>query len=180
MKVIAPGDPFETEAATEAASRGIGPVFLRLGRAGEPKVHEAMPDWELGKAIVVRSGKDVTLISTGAMLKTTMDAANILEEEGIDARVVSMHTVKPIDRETIFQAVQETRALLTVEEHDQIGGLGSAVAEVLFEMSDCSIPCKRIALPSEFCKYIGDQDYLRKMYGLSVENIVQQTMALIQ
>ena len=179
MTVIAPGDPLETQAATQAAAQGIGPVFLRLGRAGEPEVHDRSQSWELGKAIVVRNGKDVTLVSTGAMLQTTVHAADILAQDGIDARVISMHTVKPLDDETVLQAARETKALLTVEEHSQIGGLGSAVAEALFEAKDCRILCAKIALPSEFSKHVGDQDYLRSMHGLSIENIVHKAKELV-
>lgn len=180
MTTIAPGDPLETEAATEEASKGIGPVFLRLGRAGEPMVHR--PDqfnWELGKAIIVRLGYDVTLISTGAMLKTTLDAAEFLAENGIDARVISMHTIKPIDENAIISAAQETGGILTIEEHSHIGGLGGAVSEILCEDVDRLVPFKKIALPSEFTKHVGSQEYLRAIYGLTVDGIVNNATTVL-
>ena len=180
MTTIAPGDPIETQAATAEAAKGIGPVFLRLGRAGEPVVHNHQVRWELGKAITVNEGSDVTLISTGAMLKTTVDAASVLFEKGIKARVLSMHTLKPIDKKAILDAAHETGGILTIEEHSHIGGLGGAVAEIIAEEAQKKVRFKRIALPSEFTKHVGDQDYLRGIYGLTVDGIVANTIMLLK
>jgi transketolase len=180
MITIAPGDPIETEAATTEVAKGIGPVFLRLGRAGEPVVHQTEGfEWELGKVSVVRPGNDVTLISTGAMLKTTIDAAETLALKGINALVLSMHTIKPIDEDAIISAAQETGGIVTIEEHSRIGGLGGAVAEVLCEKADRLVPFKRIALPSEFTSHVGSQEYLRNIYGLTVKGIVDKTMDMV-
>jgi transketolase len=180
MTTIAPGDPLETQAATAEAAKGIGPVFLRLGRAGEPIVHNRSVNWELGKAITVNEGKDITLISTGAMLKSTVDAAEVLFEKGINARVLSMHTLKPIDGKAILDAAHETGGILTIEEHSHIGGLGGAVAEIIAEEAEQKVCFKRIALPSEFSKHVGNQDYLRGIYGLTIEGIVENTIALLK
>lgn len=180
MTTIAPGDPIETRAATAEAAKGIGPVFLRLGRAGEPVVHNHQVRWELGKAITLNEGNDVTLISTGAMLKTTVDAASTLFEKGIKARVLSMHTLKPIDKKAILDAALETGGILTIEEHSLIGGLGSAVAEIIAEEAEKKVYFKRVALPSEFVKHVGNQDYLRGIYGLTVDGIVGNTIALLK
>lgn len=180
MTTIAPGDPIEAKAATAEAAKGIGPVFLRLGRAGEPIVHNDQLSWELGKAITVNEGKDITLISTGAMLKTTVDAAAVLSEKGIKARVLSMHTLKPIDKKAILDAARETGGILTVEEHSHIGGLGGAVAEILCEEAERKVFFKRVALPSEFSKHIGNQDYLRGKYGLTVDGIVDKAVMLLK
>jgi transketolase len=173
MTVIAPGDPVETKAAVEAAAAGIGPVYLRLGRAGEPLVHQNPIDWRLGEALAVRAGDDVTLISTGAMLHTAVQAANALAAEGVDVGVLSMHTVKPLDTEAILKAARRTRRIVTLEEHSLLGGLGSAVAEVLCEASIRNLRFQRIGLPSEFSKHIGSQEYLQKTYGLDVESVAR-------
>ncbi len=180
MTTIAPGDPLESRAATAEAAKGIGPVYLRLGRAGEPIVHNSDTQWELGKAIQAQDGEDVTLISTGAMLKTTVDAGSALSKKGISAQVLSMHTLKPIDETAILSAAQATGCILTIEEHSHIGGLGGAVAEILCEKSSTRVRFKRIALPSEFTEHVGDQDYLRGIYGLTVDGIVENTIALLK
>ena len=180
MTTIAPGDPIETQAATAAVAKGIGPVFLRLGRAGEPVVHNHQVRWELGKAITVNEGSDITLISTGAMLKTTVDAAAELSEKGVNARVLSMHTLKPIDKKAILDAAHETGGILTIEEHSCIGGLGGAVAEIIAEEAEKKVCFKRVALPSEFTKHVGDQDYLRGIYGLTIDGIVENSIALLK
>ncbi len=133
----------------------------------------------MGTAITVNDGSDVTLISTGAMLKTTVDAASELFEKGIKARVVSMHTLKPIDKKAILDAAHETGGILTIKEHSHIGGLGGAVAEIIAEEAEKKVRFMRIALLSEFSKHVGNQDYLRGIYGLTVDGIVENTIALL-
>jgi transketolase len=172
MAVIAPGDPAETDAATRAAAAGIGPVYLRLGRAGEPAVHRGPISWSLGKALTVRDGNDVTLISTGAMLQTAVRAAETLGANGLSVRVLSMHTLKPLDADAICSAATETRRVVTLEEHSILGGLGGAVAEVLCEASIPNVRFLRLGLPSQFNKVVGEQEYLRKIYRLDVESVV--------
>lgn len=172
MAVIAPGDPHETKAATEYLAKGVGPAYLRLGRAGEPMVHEDSVNWCVGEAITVRHGKDLTIIATGGMLKSCLDVAETLHQDGIDAMVVSMHTLKPLDADTIERAAHETRRIVTVEEHSRIGGLGGAVSEVLSELSVPNLRFKRIGLPSEFTKHVGSQDYLKEIYRLSTPKLV--------
>ncbi len=161
MLVVAPGDPAEARLATQALITYQGPAYLRLGRAGEPAVHGSEPVFELGKAIAVRSGSDVTLISTGGMLYTTVQAAEALAELGIKARVLSMHTVKPLDEEAVLAAARETQAVFTLEEHSIIGGLGGAVAELLLESGVRPHIFKRIGLNGGFSSIVGTQEYLR-------------------
>jgi transketolase len=172
MTVVAPGDPVEAKAATRATAAGIGPVYLRLGRAGEPLVHEKPIAWKLGKAVVARHGNDVTLISTGAMLQTAVLAADALAAEGLSVGVLSMHTLKPLDTDAILDAARHTRRIITLEEHSLLGGLGSAVAETLCESDVRNVRFKRIALPSEFSKQVGEQEYLRRLYGLDVDSVI--------
>jgi len=177
MKVIAPADPIETKAATAYLAKGVGPAFLRLGRAGEPVVHEKPIEWELGKALTVKDGDDITIMATGGMVKSVLSAANRLQEDGISTRVISMHTLKPMDKSAIEKSARETKLIVTVEEHSLIGGLGSAVAEVLCEL-DVSVRFHRIGLPSEFTKHVGGQDYLRDVYGLSEPKLYQTILSL--
>ena len=180
MVVVAPGDPIETEAATRAVAKHAGPCYLRLGRAGEPKIHEAGVIFQLGKAIRVREGDALTLISTGAMLETAVRAADELASKGMDIRVLSMHTVKPLDTESVLAAARETGAIITVEEHSIIGGLGGAVAEILAESNEPRVPFKRLGIPSAFSTDIGNQDYLRAQSGLSLDSILASIETMLQ
>lgn len=180
MVVIAPGDPAEAEAATVAAAAHQGPCYLRLGRAGEPGVHAGAIDFQLGKAIQLLAGPDLTLISTGGMLQTAVQAAYALRHEGFEARVLSMHTVRPIDEEAILKAARETQAIFTLEEHSIVGGLGGAVAEVLAESSERPVTFKRFGLPSAFSAKIGTQEYLRAQHGLTSDAIVHQIRFLME
>lgn len=178
MTVIAPGDPIEAAAATRASVHWPGPCYLRLGRAGAPLVHQSPIDFRIGKAIQVCDGDDLTLISTGGILVTAVAVAGQLLEHGITTRVLSMHTVKPLDTEAVLAAARETEALATIEEHSVIGGLGSAVAEVLAESSGRSVPFTRIGLESAFAPTAGDQAYLRKTFGLASEAMVERLLKL--
>ena len=174
MRIVAPGDPVEARLATRAIVDDPGPCYLRLGRAGEPIVHQSENlDYRLGKAIVVREGDDITLIATGGLLHNTAKVAEELWKRGVRARLLSMHTVKPLDTQAVLAAARETRAIVTVEEHSVIGGLGSAVAEVLSESDQAHVPFKRIGLPSDFISEVGNQDYLRSVHSLSVEGILK-------
>lgn len=180
MTVVAPGDPIEAGLATKALIAHPGPCYLRLGRSGERILHSSGVDFQLGKAIRVCDGNDLTLISTGAMLETAVSVAVQLERRGIQSRVLSMHTLKPLDDHAVVTAARETGAILTIEEHSRIGGLGGAVAEVLAEAGDFRIPFKRIGLPTGFAPTAGTQDYLRAAFGLDIDSIAQKTLELIE
>jgi len=180
MAVVAPGDPVEAEAAARAVAARPGPCYLRLGRAGEQNVHRAGIDFQLGKAIRVRDGKDVAMISTGGLLETSVQAAAVLATYGFQARVVSMHTLKPLDTEEVLAAARETRAIVTLEEHSVIGGLGGAVAEVLAESGELAVPFKRLGLAPAFALSAGSQEYLRAQNGLSSESIADSVQVLLE
>ena len=184
MVVIAPGDPIETRLATRATADWSGPCYLRLGKASEPTVYDLPPRFRIGEAILVRDGTDVTLISTGTMLGNTVAAADVLASEGITARVLSMHTVKPLDTRAVLQAARETRALVTVEEHSSVGGLGSAVAQATASLATTgggSPVLAIVALPDNLPQDVGSQQYLRLRYGLSVDSICETARrALVQ
>jgi transketolase len=180
MTVVAPADPIETRAATRAILAHPGPCYIRLGKAGEPDVHGGPIDFHLGKSIQVRDGREITLISTGSMLKTAVDVADRLAERGAAARVLSMHTLKPLDTEAVLAAARETGAIVTLEQHSVIGGLGSAVAEVLAEEPDLKAPFKRIGLPSAFAPRVGSQQYLEEQHGLTEEPVLQAVETLLR
>lgn len=180
MVVVAPGDPVETRAATRAVTAHPGPCFLRLGKAGEPTVHQGEIEFALGRAILMREGRDATLISTGGLLQATVRAAQRLADEGIETRVLSMHTLKPLDTDAVLAAARETRAVVTIEEHSIIGGLGSAVAEVLAEAGGTRAAFKRIGLPSAFSPHIGSQEYLQARHGLTPESIAAIVAGVLQ
>lgn len=180
LTVVAPGDPVETRAATRALVEYEGPCYLRLGKAGEPTVHEGPVDFRLGRAIRLREGRDVTLISTGGMLKTTVDAADRLAREGVGARVLSMHTLKPLDEEAVLEAARETRCLFTVEEHGIVGGLGGAVAELLAEADDVRAAFKRLGVPPRFSPRVGTQEYLLTENGLDADSISLAVLAQLE
>ncbi|MEQ1760385.1 MAG: transketolase C-terminal domain-containing protein [Vicinamibacterales bacterium] len=173
ITIMAPGDPAETIAATEALAKMDGPAYLRLGRAGDPRVHEHPVALSIGKALMLRAGNDLTLISTGGMLATTSKVADQLQREGIGSRLLSMPTVKPLDVDAVLAAASDTGLVITIEEHSIVGGLGSAVAEVMAEHPTEGARLKRIGLPSAFVSRAGSRDYLAAKYGLSVEAIVE-------
>lgn len=180
MVVVAPGDPVETRQATRAVYEHDGPCYMRLGKAGEPIVHNTNIEFQLGKAIRLRDGEDLTLISTGGLLQTAVRVAERLAAIGIETRVLSMHTLKPLDNKAVLDAACETGAIVTLEEHSIIGGLGSAVAEVLAETDGMKIAFKRIGLPCSFSPYVGSQEYLRAQHGLTEEDILNCIKSLIR
>ena len=179
LTVVSPGDPRETECAVEAAVQAPGPCYLRLGRAGEPIVHAQRPDFTLGKAVLVREGTDLTLVATGGLLSVAASAAHTLAHAGVSARVLSMHTVKPLDDHTVLKAARETRVVVTLEEHSIHGGLGGAVAEVLAEADLPRLVFRRIGLPSSYVKEVGDQTHLRRFYGLDESSVVAALRSIL-
>jgi transketolase len=178
--VVVPGDPIEAELATRAVVRQPGPCYIRLGKSGEPTVHSKEVDFQLGKALAVREGSDLCLIVTGGLLPNVVQVADRLSREGIHARVLSMHTVKPLDTQAVLRAARETSAIVTIEEHSVMGGLGSAVAETLAESSEFKVPFKRLGLPADFVCQVGSQDYLRSYYSLSVDGILRSIVPLLE
>ncbi len=165
MAVVSPGDPVETKLATRAIAQRSGPCYLRLGKAGEPVIHTSPPNFQLGKAIQLTSGADLTLITTGPILKDVMDLAARLRDGGVASRVLSMHTVAPLDTAAVEAAARETAAIVTIEEHSVTGGLGSAVADVLAEMDGARPPFKKIGVPARLYHEIGSQAFMRQLLG---------------
>ncbi|MGI6108350.1 MAG: transketolase family protein [Eubacteriaceae bacterium] len=172
MTVISPSDDIEARAAVKAAAEMEGPVYMRFGRLAVPVINDT-PDYkfEIGKGIVLRDGKDLTIVVTGLPVSNALEAADKLANDGINARVINIHTIKPLDKELIAKAARETGKIVTVEEHNVIGGLGSAVAEAVTE--SCPVPVQRIGVYDQFGESGPALELLAK-YGLDTEGIYRQ------
>ncbi len=176
LPVVAPCDSIETAAAVEWAAGHDGPVFLRLSRVGVPDLLPAGHTFELGKANLLRDGDAITLIANGTVTHRMMKAADILAGKGIEARVLNMATVRPLDVEAISAAARDTGAILTAEEHSTIGGLGSAIAE--FVVSDAPVPMTILGVPGIFAP-TGSAEFLLDEFGMSPAAIAEAAVALI-
>lgn len=169
MVIVNPADDVEAYQAVLAAAEYEGPMYMRFGRLAVPRVNdEATYKFELGKGVQLKDGKDVTIIATGLMVNEAMMAAEALAAEGIDARVINIHTIKPIDKDIIIKAAKETGVIVTAEEHNIIGGLGSAVSEVVCE--NCPVPVLRVGVEDTFGRS-GPATELLHIYGLDAEHI---------
>ncbi|MDY6827388.1 MAG: transketolase family protein [Bacillota bacterium] len=177
MTVIAPGDPNQIGKVVEASINWEGPMYIRIGRGGEPVIYKEEYKYEIGRSIMIKDGRDVTLIATGCIVYHAIAAAEMLSKDGIQARVIDMHTVKPIDREAIIRAARETGAIVTGEDHTVIGGLGTAVAEVLAE-EGLSCPFKRLGIQDMFAGY-GEPEDLYHLYGYDAEGIYKTARAIL-
>ena len=178
MTVIIPADDVEAKAAVEAAIKYEGPVYMRFGRLAVPVFND--PDtykFEIGKGIKLRDGNDITIVATGLMVYEAIEAAKTLAQQGIDATVINIHTIKPIDKDIIIEAAKKTGLVLTVEEHSVIGGLGEAVCDVLCE----NYPTKvvKIGVNDEF-GHSGPAVELLKQFGLCAENIVNKAVEAVR
>lgn len=171
MTVLVPADGPEAKNAVKAAAEYEGPVYIRLGRSGVPTITDADAPFVIGKGRVMRGGSDVTLIGCGMMVAKALEAADALAEEGVSAAVIDMSTIKPIDRELIVEWAKKTGAIVTAEEHNIIGGLGSAVAEVLVE--EALVPMERVGIEDVFGES-GTGGELVEKYRLTAEHIVEK------
>lgn len=177
LAVICPGDPLEIRKTIEASVNYQGPMYIRLGKGRDPHVHKSINKFKIGKSILLRSGR-IAIISTGNMLANALLAADMLKQQGINALVVSMHSINPIDKKTITELAATKKAIFTIEEHGVIGGLGSAVAEILAEQSS-KVYFKRIAVANPV-NWLGSQDYLRKKLGLDAQGITRTILNSIK
>lgn len=180
MTVLSPADPLEARYVTYAAAKFTGPVYIRLSTGGTPSVYKNEYDFKLGRAVTLREGKDVTIISSGGIIHEVLKAAVDLESENISVKVINIHTIKPIDNQAILKAAGETKAILVVEEHAIDGGLGSAVAEVILEGNIGSVRFKRLGLNNVFPSGYGTYDEMKEVNFLSKKNISEEAKKLYQ
>jgi len=178
MTIISPSDAGEAYAATEAAIKYDGPVYLRFGRYAVPNLTPEMKDYkfEIGKGVIMREGSDVTIVANGYMVHLALSAADILASEGIFAEVINIHTIKPIDTELLAASAAKTGAAVTAEEHNVIGGLGGAVCETLAER--CPVPVLRVGVEDKYGRS-GQVPELLEIYGLTAENIAAKARLAI-
>ena len=170
LTIFSPGDPIEAKFVTRQAFQMIGPVYIRLGRSGEPSIHTERTRLSPKGILSVRKGKSVCIVVTGSLLNTSIVVADLLRKKNIEAKIVSVYRIKPLDTEILFQTIHDISAVFTLEEHSVIGGIGSAVAEVLLERGYRGL-FKRIGVPDRFTNAIGDQKYMRRSNHLSPHQV---------
>lgn len=179
LTLVAPGDDWEAAEATSALVATPGTCYLRLDRSSAPATNRPDEQFRLGRARMIREGEDMTLMAVGGILGIALEAAERLAGEGIECRVSSMHTVKPLDREAILAACRETGGIVTIEEHTIDGGLGGAVAEVCLDAGVFPKTFHRIGLRAGFSSIVGDQDFLRSQYGMDAQTIITAVRKLL-
>jgi len=170
MTVVVPCDSIEAKKATIEAAKIKGPVYIRLGRSAIPVITKEDDAFKIGKANTLRDGKDISIFACGQMVQESMLACDMLEREGIRARLINLHTPKPIDRDAIIKAARETGAVVTVEEHTVLGGFGSAIAEVIIQ--NWPVPMKMVGVQDKF-GVSGEPDQLFEYFGLTAKHIVK-------
>jgi transketolase len=174
VTVLAPGDLVEAEHATRAIYELEGTCYLRLGRGGEQRIHDTLNDFRVGKAIKIKDGENIAIFSTGAIFDESMEACEVLNHAGIYPALYTFPTVKPIDKKTIEDCVHHYDLIITIEEHNVIGGFGSAVSEIVAEQPRRRARMLRIGLNDKYSSIVGSQKYLRDIYGMSARKIVER------
>ncbi len=179
LTIFSPATPMEAKKIVEAAYKINGPVYIRLGTNNEPEIYDENYKFEIGKGVKLKEGKDITIISTGAITYTALKVANLLEKDDISARVINIHTIKPFDSGIIEKSARDTKMIITIEEHNIIGGLGSAVSEVIAEKG-LGIKLRRIGLKDKFAKGYGKPEEVRIMNGLGEKEIYNKILEFIK
>ncbi len=176
MVILNPADDIEARAAVLAAAEHDGPVYMRFGRLAVPRIFDEDYKFEIGKAVTLKEGSDVTIIATGLMVNEAIEAAKILEAEGISVELINMHTIKPLDKDAVIKAAKKTGCIVTAEEHNVIGGLGDAVCDVVCE--ECPVPVVKLGVEDTFGKS-GPAVELLHIFGLDADNIVKKAKLAI-
>ena len=176
MTVVCPGDAVEVRLALRAALREEGPVYLRLGKKGEPVIHQKVPDFSIGRAIVIHTGTEICILSTGNTLPLAVEAGEELNSKGVSAQVVSFHTVKPLDEDFLTDVFTRFTVVVTVEEHSVVGGLGGGIAEWLADHPPLKGRLLRIGTPDTFLHEAGEQEHAREVFGLTPSSIAEKTL----
>ena len=171
MTVICPGDPFEVSKAVENSIKLQGPCYIRLGKTGEKSLHrKPFPEFTIGRGIPMYSGRDIAIFATGNMLETALEVRRILEAEKIESDVISMHTIKPLDRGLVIRKARQRKMLVTIEEHNIIGGLGSCLSDVITE-EGLKVRLEKFAIKDRYSDIVGGHEYLRRYFGLTARQI---------
>lgn len=179
MSVVAPADPYEAESLAEISVLHAGPLYVRLGKTGDPCVHNGKPEFKIGRAMILNEGKEVALFATGSMVYPALQALKMLKGKGLNATLVNMHSVKPLDEDVVRQVAATHDMIFSVEEHYLHGGLGSAIAEVLSaEGSGCVL--NRLGINEGLSRPVGGSEYLRDQYGLSPDKIFKSIMRKVE
>lgn len=174
MTILCPCDPVEVRLAVRGALKQDGPVYIRLGKKGEPIIHKTDPDFKIGRSITVRDGKDVCILSTGTIMSLSLSVAESLQNKGISARVESFHTVKPLDTELLEDVTRRYRVIASIEEHSLIGGLGSAISEWMSDNAPSKARLLRFGTEDRFLEKVGSQEYARACNGLTIDKIADR------
>ncbi len=180
ITIFAPADANELRACLRAALKVNGPVYMRIGKKGEPQVHADVPEIQIGKSMTLRKGGDVCLIGTGVMVAVMLEAAALLKARGLEARVESFHTIKPLDTSTLADVFAHYPLVAVAEEHGRIGGLGGSIAEWLAAEGPMRAKLLQFGTPDAFMHEIGSQEYARRLFGLTAENIAEQVAAKVE
>lgn len=182
MRILSPCDGIETASCVDLALETDGPFYIRLGKSRGQKIHEEKKSARLGGSNLIRDGRDVSIIATGAVVQNALEAADILSKKGVSSRVVSMYSIKPIDEQAILESCSRTAVLVTLEEHTILGGLGGAVSEVLAESDSGSKKAvfKRLGIVDTFCDTVGGRKYLIEKCGLSPTDIADKLMEALE
>lgn len=179
VRVFSPGDPLETIEVTKAVAKVNGTCYIRLGKGGEKNIHSKINDFEIGKALKIIEGNEICIFATGSILSEANKAAINLNNKGISTSLYSFPTIKPIDKNSIFDCAKKHKCIITIEEHNIVGGFGSAVAEILSEIEENHAFLKKVGLKDTYSSEVGSQDYLRNYYEIcssKIEEIVDKIM----
>jgi transketolase len=177
VTVISPGDPVEIKKAVHAAADHVGPVYLKIGSPKMPVLFDEGYAFQIGKGVLMEDGTDITIVGTGTVLSRAWEAWNILKKRGIRARLINIHTIKPLDRDLLLNAARETGGVVTVEEHFLIGGLGSAVSELLSQ--ECPVPMKFIGVDDQYAGN-GPYEELLGLFGLQAEQVAERVQGFVE
>jgi len=180
LTVLAPADSFEVQSCLQAVLRHSRPAYLRIGKKGEPKIHSKPPSFRIGEAIILREGRDVTLVCAGTLLSVAIEAADALAATGLSIGVASMPCVKPLDTHLLRRVFEDCRVVATIEEHSILGGLGGSVAEWLSDQTTARARLVRLGTADEFLHETGEQDEARAHFGLTVEGIKTRVLAAME
>lgn len=180
MTVLSPADPIETKALVIESYKTKNPTYIRLDREGKEILYHSRPEIAIGKPTVLKEGKDGAIITTGTYLKIGISLIKKLRRQGYDLKLISMHTLKPIDKKALINEIREEKLIFTLEEHNIIGGLGSAVGEILFDFNLGNRVLKRIGVADQYADVIGEQDYLKKYYKIDPESIYRKIIAYLR